>query len=225
MKKRQILIIILLGIWVVPSTALFADYQEDEKGSDALAVGKVGDEKIQDDQAEGAVEKEAAVSDKGATVVAEAEKAPAPVWKEHVPQVKMSAFGHEIRIVVTPDAAMDAKNLEAIQSVKLESDKGEFLGLKTYGAQEKSREAEFMINPEILKMDKVKITAVSSVDGEYTTVLPLEVPKEEPKVEASPAAKEGGEEEKDALEVPAGAPSAPPVVKEETEKPKKKGWW
>ncbi len=196
MKKNKKVTMMVLGILMISSAAVFAESQENAKGYNSLA--------------DAAGEKADAILDKGEAALAEGEKTVAAIWKEHAPQVKMSAFGQEIRIVVTPDSTMDAENIAAIQSVKLESDKGEFLGLKTYGATEKSREAEFMINPQILKMEKVKITVVSSLDGEYATLLPLEVPKEEPKKEeTAPAHAEGDKPVVKAAATRAVDPAAP----------------
>lgn len=152
------------------------------------------------------------------------EKAPAaasaapqsPTLEKHSPQILVSKWGSEIRINVAPDKAMKKDQMLSIQSIKLESDKGEFLGLKTYGPEEKTRDAEFMVNPEILKIENVKIVVSMGSEGEWSKIVSLKV--EEPKVE-------------EAAETPEAAPAAETAAKDaaalkpsQTEKPKKKGW-
>ena len=131
-------------------------------------------------------------------------------WAGYTPDVKVSKWGTELRIIVTPNPAMKKDKKLDIQSVKLESEKGEFLGLKTYGPKETDRTAEFMVNPEILKIDKVKLTATSKTDGDWVHFQSLEVKAEPPPQEASEAASEK-----------AAAPAAAPQTG--SEKPKKKG--
>ena len=123
--------------------------------------------------------------------------------EKYPPQVKLSQWGPEIRINVIPDSQMGAENVLAVQSVKLETEKGEYLGLKTFQPEEKTREAEFMINPEILKVDAVKITVSSKLDGQWTHSQVLK-------------SEEGKGPE-------AGKPDAVPAAA--PDKPKKKGWW
>ena len=125
--------------------------------------------------------------------------------EKYPPQVKTSQWGPEIRINVIPDSQMGTENVLAVQSVKLETEKGEYLGLKTFQPEEKTREAEFMINPEILKIDAVKITVSSKIDGQWTSTQTLK--NEEGK------GPEAGKP--DAVKPAAPAPA----------KPKKKGWW
>lgn len=120
--------------------------------------------------------------------------------EKYPPQVKLSQWGPEIRINVIPDPQMGTEGVLAVQSVKLETEKGEYLGLKTFQPEEKARDAEFMINPDILKIEAVKLTVSSKTDGQWTHIQPL---KDE----------EGGGPE-------AGKPEAPKPA----EKPKKKGW-
>lgn len=145
--------------------------------------------------AESAVPAEAAEEAKGDSLFA-----------QYPPQIKMSAWGPEIRINVIPDPEMGAENVLAVQSVKLETEKGEYLGLKTFQVEEKTREAEFMINPEILKVDAVRITVSSQKDGQWTHVHSLKDENGESPEAGKP----------DAAPTEPAAPAA---------KLKKKGWW
>lgn len=131
------------------------------------------------------------------------EEKKASIFDKYPPQVKLSQWGAEIRINVIPDPQMGAEALAAVQSVKLETEKGEYLGLKTFQAEEKSREAEFMINPEILKIDAVKITVSGKSGDQWSQVQPLKDEKGE------------GPE--------AGKAEAPKPA-EVAVQPKKKGW-
>lgn len=156
------------------------------------------------------------------------QKAASKTWGKYKPQIKVSPFGQEIRILVSfDDKKMGKENVAAIQSVKLESDKGEFLGLKTYGATEISREAEFMVNPQILKIDKVKVTVVSSADGEYSETASLEIKEAVPPpapaaVEAKKAVNEAAKELKEIVKKETEA-AVPAVSEKKSEK--KKGWF
>lgn len=135
-------------------------------------------------------------------------------WDQPAPKVEVSKWGQELKIVVTPDAKMKKDNLLAIQSVKLETEKGDFLGLKTYSPKETTRAAEFMLNPEVLKIENVKITVSSSKNGDWVTIAPLKVE------EAAPAPGKAVEEKK---ESPAQAPQAP-VPAAKPGRSSKKGW-
>lgn len=147
-----------------------------------------------------------------------------PAWSGLEPQIEVGKWGQEIRIIVKPSGKMKSESLLAIKSVKLETVKGEFLGLKTYAADEKSRDAEFMVNPEILKIDSVKVTVSSGVIGEYATLASLT--PSEPAVKA---------DEVVAAKLPeqaaAAAVEAVETVEAKAETPvqeqpkKKKGWW
>ena len=141
-----------------------------------------------------------------------AEPAPSS-WDAYPPSVKVSLWGSEIRIVVTPNPVMGKERIAAIQTVKMESEKGDFLGLKTFSPTETERISEFMVNPEMLKMDKVKIIATSLMDGVWTALVSLEV-----KAEPSPTA------EAEVSPVGATDESAPAAVPAEGAAPKKKGW-
>lgn len=127
--------------------------------------------------------------------------------EKYPPQIKISQWGPEIRLNVVPDPLMGEENVTAVQSVKLETEKGEYLGLKTFQAEETTREAEFMINPEILKIETVKITVSSKSGDQWSHVQAL---KDE---------KGAGPE--------AGTPDvvAEQPVAAASEKSKKKGWW
>ena len=135
---------------------------------------------------------------------------------KYPPAVDVSKWGGEIRIIVTPDKAMKKDQLLSIQSVKLESDKGEFLGLKSYSPEEKTRDAEFMVNPAILKIETVKVTVSAGIEGEWSQVASLKV--EEPKAEET--------EETPDQASQAAEKKAAPTQPSEAEKPaKKKGWF
>ena len=136
-------------------------------------------------------------------------------WDQPEPKIEVSKWGQEIRIVVTPDPKMKKEKILAIQSVKLENEKGEFLGLKTYTPQETTRVAEFMLSPELLKIDKVKMIISSALNGDWVSLVSLEVKEKAPETEATPVAPET------AVNQAASTPEVPaaPVVK-----PKKKGW-
>ena len=143
-------------------------------------------------------------------------------WDQPEPKVEVSKWGQEIKIVVTPDPKMKKDKLAAIQSVKLENEKGEFLGLKTYTPQETNRIAEFMVSPEALKIDKVKIIVSSAINGEWVSLVSLEVKEKLPETavsaEAAQIAADQAAPEAAASAVQEEAPAVPTV------KAKKKGW-
>ena len=143
---------------------------------------------------------------------------------EYVPVVQVSKWGHEIRIVVEPSILMDREKVPSIQSVRLETEKGKFLGLKTFGPQEVKRRAEFMMDPAALKLDKVKITVNSKDDGDWTSVVSLEEKSAEKKETTmySETTKEEVSESSVGEEQPA---TVPPAAQEEQPAPKKKGWF
>ncbi len=136
----------------------------------------------------------------------------APASWEKAPSIQVAKWGEEIRITVTPDKSMKEDKLLAIQSVKLETEKGEFLGLKTYGPEEKDRSAEFMVNPVLLKADNVKIIASSKIEGDWSEMVSLT-----PKAEGSAAG----------AEVQPAQPTTEKKAESEAkpEKKKKKGWF
>ncbi len=154
-----------------------------------------------------------------------------PNWVGIEPKIEVIKWGPEFRIKVKTNAGMKKEKMLAIKSVKLETLKGEFLGLKTYTDEEKTRDAEFMVNAEILKIDTVKITVTSPQDGDYVTISPLkvtEVPeaaavkKEDMKAEVKDKAAEAAK----AVEAVSEKPAAEAVSAPAPEKPKKKkGWW
>lgn len=138
---------------------------------------------------------------------------------EYPPVVQISKWGQELRIIVEPNVLMDREKIPAIESVRLETEKGEFLGLKTYGPQEVKRRAEFMLDPLIMKIDKVKIIVHSQVDGDWTVVAPLKETSGD-EVTAYTVDPEL-QEEQAAVETPAATP-VPPA---EEPKKKKRGWF
>ncbi|MSR77216.1 MAG: hypothetical protein EXS63_03170 [Candidatus Omnitrophica bacterium] len=104
---------------------------------------------------------------------------------EYPPVVNISKWGNELKIVVEPNMLMDRDKIPDIESVKLETEEGKFLGLKTYGPGEDKRRAEFMIDPAALKMDNVKITMNSRSEGDWSKVVPLkETPETDKEVSA-----------------------------------------
>lgn len=138
------------------------------------------------------------------------------------PQIRIDKWGSEIRIMVEPHLIMDRDKVKTIQLVKLEDEKGQFLGIKTFNPDEEKRRAEFLLNPEELKLEKVKVTVNSTVDGDWTKTVPLEVTTEDVAMLYTKEKKEG--ETEIAPEESATAPQA--VVEEEKkeEGKKKKGW-
>ena len=131
-----------------------------------------------------------------------------PVWNQYPPDVKLSQWGPEIRINVAPNSGMGSEKMTAIQSVKMETEKGEYLGLKTFQPDEKTREAEFMLNPDILKIDAVKLTVSSKTDGDWVKTVALKLAQ-------------GGTE----AAAPAAAPAQSKPAAAAPAKPAKKGWF
>ncbi len=151
-----------------------------------------------------------------------------PAWEGMEPKIEIVKWGPEFRIKVKTNPGMKNDRMMAIKSVKLETVKGEFLGLKTYSAEEKTRDAEFMVNAEILKIDTVKITVTSPQDGEYVTLSALKVTEvPEVKKAVADAAALAVAEVKDGAEKAAAVSEAAPAAEVPAAKPagKKKGWW
>lgn len=207
---------------VTPYVADDTGSKDDEFEWDSLAEDST-DEAMEDSAA-----KSTEPENPSAMMTASGEgSAAASAWDEYTPGVEVSKWGQEIRIVFNPAKTMDPKKLAAIQSVKLETPDGEFLGLKTYSASEETRTAEFMINPELIKLDKVKVVASSTADGDWSKMVSLEE-----------AGKKAEEKSKEAGNVSEGgasgapSPAAAPVPKPEQTQPspddqaspKKKGW-
>lgn len=203
-NKKLRFLFMAAGILSLSAQGVFAETVLEEKAAEAVSG------------ADALLKTEQAVTEKVQELAVQAEEAKpvSEVWIQNPPVVKVSPFGQEIKINVNFDPKMGKEKIDAVQSVKLETEKGEFLGLKTYSAEEISREAEFMVSPEALKIDKVKVTISSSTEGEYSTTVSLVIPKEEPKEEVSsaPAAESAAEA------------SVPAVAEKKEKKPKKKKW-
>ena len=127
------------------------------------------------------------------------------------PAVTISNWGTELRITVNPNKFMPEEDTLSIQLVKLETEAGEFLGLKAYGPNEPARTAEFMIDPAVLKIENVKVTVSAGSNGEWTKLIPLKI---EEKIEET---KESGAPEASGTQVPQPA--------EPAKKPAKKKWF
>ena len=99
-----------------------------------------------------------------------------PFWKEFPPKFEIIKWGPEIRIKVYPHSGMSKEEVEKIKSVRFESETGEFLGLRSFSAEEVDRMAEFAMNPEIIKIDKAKFTIISETQGTYVEIISLANP-------------------------------------------------
>ncbi len=102
------------------------------------------------------------------------ESAQAP-WN-YPPVIRVTEWGEEIRIEVDNDKAMAPEQVFDIDSIRLETEKGEMLGFKTFGNQETERHAEFMIDPKILKLEKARIVVHGILMGDWSKIVPLESP-------------------------------------------------
>lgn len=142
------------------------------------------------------------------------------------PVIQISKGENDMKVVVEPHVLMEREKIPDIESVRLETEKGEFLGLKAFGPNEEKRRAEFLLDPSVIETEKIKVTVTSKVDGIWTTAVPLEeTPGELPMLYTQPAGKEeeGAKEE-------ASAPEEVPQESAEPEPPepakkKKKGWF
>ena len=197
-KKSVLILILLFSFAPAMRLAMAADAEEIKtESADQSVETLMTDEALEDEPAAGAPA-EAAAEEK------------VNLFEKYPPQVKLSKWGTEIRINIIPDPEMGAENVLAVESVKLETEKGEYLGLKTFQPDEKAREAEFMINPEILKIENVKITVSSKTGGTWSHLQRLEIIDEKKKAaEEAAAAASGG---------------ASPAESSKPAAPKKKGW-
>ena len=232
MRKKQFILGLMITLLAFPLSGL----AEDEVRVDGDAQQILGNLEEAAGEEGGPVETINALGESAETAVDQAGEAPAldaavsdPRWEGVQPDVKVSKWGSEMRIIVTPSADMKSDELLAIKSVKMESPKGEFLGLKTYNPDEKERGAEFMVNPEILSIDAVTITVTSTDLGDFKTTASLVVEEE------APAAVEAVAEEvaaevaavPETEEIQEAVTETAPLVEEKAQevkgKPKKKG--
>jgi hypothetical protein len=105
----------------------------------------------------------------------QAPKIELPTTWTQPPVIQISKWGEELKIEVMPDAEMTKEIAMTIDSVSLESEKGELLGTKTFEQQEPARRAEFMVDPKALKMEQLKIAVHSAAMGDWSALTPLKV--------------------------------------------------
>jgi hypothetical protein len=137
---------------------------------------------------------------------------------EYPPVIQVQKWGSEYKIFVEPNILMDRNKIETIQTIKLEKPTGEFLGLQSFGPGDTKRRAEFMLSPEHMKLKKMKVVVASSIDGEWSQVIPL---KETPPVLTAYTPAEPKKKETSAAIETSKKEMLPPAQKS-LEKPKKK---
>ena len=160
---------------------------------------------------------------------------------EYPPVIQMTKYGTGMKIVVEPNILMDREKIPAIQEIRLLSDKGQFLGLKSFNVNDTKRRAEFLVEPSVSESGRVKLIVKSDADGDWSSEVPLEetpaqttlytTPPEPKADEISEAPEAGVSEVKDA-ETPAVQEPEKPIPIEESAKvnpseKKKKAflWW
>ncbi len=101
------------------------------------------------------------------------EEAPAPSAIKP-PQVAIRMLGNEYDIQVLYDHAMDPANNDMIESIQMETPKGDFLGLTQFGPNAKEAYGEFMVNQKLAEFKEVVLVATSPKDGVSRTTIKLE---------------------------------------------------
>ncbi len=135
---------------------------------------------------EATVSEVAASAEKSAEIEKEAssETLPMPATGANQPQVAIRMLGSEFNIQVLYKHPMDHANNNFIESIQMESPKGDFLGLSQFGPNAKEAYAEFMVNPKLADFKEVVLIAKSSKEGEIRTPVKLEL-TEKPEIERS----------------------------------------
>ncbi len=99
------------------------------------------------------------------------------------PKIRITKWGEELRIEVQPNELMEKEQVLDIDSIALQTEQGDLLGFKTCDPQDSARNAEFMVDPRALKLEKVKIVVHGVRLDEWSSVVLLK----EPEVAADPA--------------------------------------
>ena len=109
----------------------------------------------------------------------------------YAPKVSIITWGStDLRVIVEFDPKMDAEKLEAVQVVRLETEDGKrSLGNKTYEPDETTRRADFLLDPQVIQVDKIKVVVNSKIDGDWSGVYPLAESSEWEKITEAEAAK------------------------------------
>ena len=98
---------------------------------------------------------------------------PQTLWL-YPPVAQIFKLGDKFKMVVEPNLLMDRDKISTIESIRIESPKGRFLGLKTFNPKDEKRRAEFILDPKEVKVRKVKVKVVSSDYGEWISLVKLE---------------------------------------------------
>lgn len=133
------------------------------------------------------------------------------------PVVQITKSETDVKVVVEPNVFMDRKKISEMKSVRIATDKGEFLGHKAFAANDEKRRAEFNIDPTAMEITNLVVIVNSAVDGDWIKNIPFEEVNPEGEMLYTSQAK--AEEEGLRIE------ETPAETAEKTEAPKKKGWW
>lgn len=98
------------------------------------------------------------------------------------PQVAIRMLGAEFNIQVLYDHPMDVANNDFIESIQMETLKGDFLGMTQFGPNAKEAYGEFMVNQKLAEFKEVVLVAVCPKDGVSKTTVKLEL-TEKPEIE------------------------------------------
>lgn len=148
------------------------------------------------------------------------------------PTVTIQQRGAELQLDVLYDHPMDFAGKNYIESIKMESPAGDFLGMKNFNENETKALAIFMVNPTLYTHKEVVFTAVSTQLGpqKYTSkleVTPIEAPAvEAPKAIDAAASEAAKTVEETVAQAPAAEEKSEVKAAQKESKPKKKfGLW
>ncbi len=94
---------------------------------------------------------------------------------EFRPEVQITKAGDELNIKITYSHPMDAANQNMIEYVRMETLKGEFLGLSSMNDKATQATATFTINTKLANFDTVRLVAKSTKVGLIKSIHKLEI--------------------------------------------------
>ena len=178
MMTKRFLWFILLSLFLIPlnSRFTFAGTEQEDPAAKEKVVVPAPDQKKEIPSSS----KESSTTSAAVPAEAPLEAALAPAASLALqPQIAIRMLGSEYNIQILYDKhPMDHENNNYIESIQMESPKGDFLGLATFGPNAKEAYSEFMVNPKLADFNEVVFIAKSSKEGDIRTTVKLELTKE-----------------------------------------------